>query len=42
LILEKNLVEKFTPKIKDEIDKAVEFAESSPYPNIEDLLSDVV
>ena len=42
LILDKSLVEKFTPKIKDEIDKAVEFAESSPYPGIDDLLTDVV
>jgi TPP-dependent pyruvate/acetoin dehydrogenase alpha subunit len=42
LIVDKILVEKFTPKIMSEIDKAVEFAESSPYPSIDDLLTDVI
>ena len=32
----------FTPKIKDEIKSALEFAYNSPFPGPSDLLSDVV
>lgn len=42
LILERKLVEKFTPSIIKEIDQAVEFAESSPWPALEHLLTDVL
>jgi TPP-dependent pyruvate/acetoin dehydrogenase alpha subunit len=42
LELDKRLIAKFTPAISREIDAAVEFAESSPFPTIDDLLTDVL
>ena len=36
------LIARFTPKINREIESAVMFAESSPFPTIEDLLTDVI
>jgi len=39
---DKELIARFTPKINREIDDAVIFAESSPFPTIEDLLTDVI
>lgn len=41
LVQENQLVEKFTPAITAEIDEAVEFAEKSPWPTADDLLTDV-
>jgi pyruvate dehydrogenase E1 component alpha subunit len=42
LILDRNLAAKYTPAIVQEIDEAVEFAETSPWPGREHLLSDVI
>lgn len=42
LILEKKLVAKYHPPILDEIDGAVRFAENSPWPGKEHLLSDII
>ena len=42
LILDTELVDKYTPIILKKIDEAVEFAEKSPWPGREDLLSDVI
>ena len=42
LVLNKELVDKFTPVIIKDIDDAVEFAETSPWPGREDLLSEVI
>jgi pyruvate dehydrogenase E1 component alpha subunit len=41
LMLNQELVERFTPAIAQEIDAAVEFAESSPVPGRKHLLTDV-
>ena len=41
LELNRELVDNYTPAIMDEIDDAVEFAENSPWPGIEHLLTDV-
>ncbi len=41
LLNEPALVEAFDPAIRDEIDDAVQFAESSPWPGPEQLLADV-
>ena len=41
LIHNKKLIEKFSSLIKEEIQTAVEFAESSPYPSESELFSDV-
>ena len=42
LILNSDLVAKYSSIIAREIDDAVEFAEDSPWPGIEELLTDVV
>jgi TPP-dependent pyruvate/acetoin dehydrogenase alpha subunit len=42
LIQDSALVERFTPEIKSEIADAVTFAESSPDPDLENLLTDVI
>jgi TPP-dependent pyruvate/acetoin dehydrogenase alpha subunit len=42
LELDKTLYAKFAPQINIEINKAVEFAESSPFPTVDDLLTDVI
>ncbi|HPG00732.1 MAG TPA: thiamine pyrophosphate-dependent dehydrogenase E1 component subunit alpha [Kiritimatiellia bacterium] len=42
LILRRDLLEKFRPGIAKEIDDAVAFAESSPWPGREELLSHVI
>ena len=42
LILNKELADRYRPTILQEIDDAVAFAEASPWPSREDLLSDVV
>ena len=39
---DKELITKYLPAISKEIDAAVEFAESSPFPTIDDLLTDVI
>jgi len=39
---DKELKARFTPLISKEIEAAVEFAEASPFPNYEDLLTDVI
>ncbi len=41
LIKDFELIKKFTPKIKSEIEDAVRFAEESPFPQLCDLLTDV-
>jgi len=41
LIQDTGLVKKFTPQITEEINTAVSFAESSPYPDASELLADV-
>lgn len=40
LIIDKQLVQKFTPLITDEIEEAVAFAENSPFPDHAELLKD--
>jgi TPP-dependent pyruvate/acetoin dehydrogenase alpha subunit len=42
LELDKKLISRFTPAISKEIDAAVMFAETSPFPTIDDLLTDVI
>ena len=42
LEIDKELIAKFTPEISKEIKLAVEFAEASPFPTIDDLLTDVI
>ena len=42
LEIDKELIAKFTPAISKEIESAVEFAETSPFPTIHDLLTDVI
>lgn len=42
LVLDQELVAKYRPVILEEIDDAVEFAETSPWPGKEHLLSDVI
>ena len=42
LVSDTALVEKFKPQIEAEIDEAVDFAESSPWPGREELLTDVI
>ena len=42
LVLDKELVDKFKPIIVKDIADAVEFAETSPWPGKEDLLSEVI
>jgi pyruvate dehydrogenase E1 component alpha subunit len=42
LIQDRALLKKYEPIINDEIDTAVEFAEASPWPSVEALLSDVI
>lgn len=42
LIHDRALVEKFTPVIEAEIDEAVAFAEASPAPGLDELLTDVL
>lgn len=42
LMLDRALVDRFTPAIMAEIDDAVAFAEASPAPGIDDLLTDVL
>jgi TPP-dependent pyruvate/acetoin dehydrogenase alpha subunit len=42
LEIDKELIAKFTPEISEEIESAVEFAEVSPFPTIDDLLTDVI
>ena len=42
LVPDKKLVKEFTPAIMEEIEEAVEFAENSPWPGSEHLLSDVM
>lgn len=42
LILDRELIEKFRPTILQEIEDAVDFAEQSPWPGMEHLLSDVI
>jgi TPP-dependent pyruvate/acetoin dehydrogenase alpha subunit len=42
LILNKKLIKKFTPLITEEIRDAVDFAEKSPVPGLDDLLTDVL
>jgi pyruvate dehydrogenase E1 component alpha subunit len=39
---DKELKARFIPVISEEIEAAVEFAEASPFPNYEDLLTDVI
>jgi TPP-dependent pyruvate/acetoin dehydrogenase alpha subunit len=41
LINDKTLIDKFIPFIQKEIDMAVIFAEESPFPTIDDLLTDI-
>ena len=38
----KELLDRYTPEISKEIESAVEFAEGSPFPTIDDLLTDVI
>lgn len=42
LEIDKELITRFTPEISREIVSAVEFAEISPFPTIDDLLTDVI
>lgn len=42
LAIDKALIAKFTPEITKEIELAVDFAETSPFPTIDDLLTDVI
>jgi pyruvate dehydrogenase E1 component alpha subunit len=42
LELDKELIARFAPAIYKEIDAAVMFAETSPFPTIDDLLTDVI
>jgi TPP-dependent pyruvate/acetoin dehydrogenase alpha subunit len=42
LEIDKELIARFTPTISKEIELAVEFAETSPFPTIDDLLTDVI
>lgn len=42
LVTDQRLVEKLLPEIEREIDEAVQFAEESPWPGSEELLSDVI
>ena len=42
LEIDKVLIARFTPEISKEIRYAVEFAEASPFPTIDDLLTDVI
>lgn len=42
LEIDKELIARFTPEISKEIESAVEFAETSPFPTIDDLLTDVI
>ena len=42
LINDKLLIDKFKPKIDSEILEAIDFAEKSPYPNEEDLYTNVI
>mgnify|MGYP006080352713 CR=1 FL=1 len=42
LIFNKKLIKKFTPLITNEINNAVDFAEKSPFPELNDLLTDVL
>ena len=42
LEFDKELIARFTPAISEEINAAVEFAETSPFPTIDDLLTDVI
>jgi pyruvate dehydrogenase E1 component alpha subunit len=42
LIIEKALIDKYEPVIREEIDRAVVFAENSPWPDRDDLLTDVI
>ena len=39
---DQELISRFTPEISKEIESAVEFAEASSYPTIDDLLTDVI
>ena len=41
LIIDKFLLNKYTSIIQEEIDEAINFAEKSPYPSIQDLLTDI-
>jgi TPP-dependent pyruvate/acetoin dehydrogenase alpha subunit len=41
LCQDRELIEKFTPELASEIDRAVEFAENAPLPTEKELLSDV-
>jgi pyruvate dehydrogenase E1 component alpha subunit len=41
LIMDSDLIEEFAPPILREIEAAVKFAEESPLPNINDLLTDI-
>jgi len=41
LINNKVLIDRFTPNISKEIDEAIKYAEESPWPDINDLLTDV-
>ncbi len=41
LILDKDMIEKYSPIVAQEIDDAVQFAEESPWPDQEHLLADV-
>ncbi len=42
LIFEKKLIDKYKKSIAEEIEEAVMFAENSPWPQLEDLLTDVI
>jgi pyruvate dehydrogenase E1 component alpha subunit len=42
LELDKQLIALFAPAISKEIDAAVEYAESSPFPTTDDLMTDVI
>lgn len=42
LVIDKELITRFTPEISKEIESAVAFAEASPFPTIDDLLTDVI
>jgi pyruvate dehydrogenase E1 component alpha subunit len=42
LINEKKLIDRYQPAIVAEIEEALDFAEQSPWPNLEDLLTDVL
>lgn len=42
LLTRNDLVDKFTPAIRAEIDEAVHYAESSPWPGRDELLKDVI